>query len=121
MGVDLRIIEGETAELELLHTDSSGSAIDISSGYNVDLHIYTDPDTVLIDKGTGLSGDDQVDVTTSGASGLATVTLTEADTLSLERARYIAEWRVRKTTGTEVVRKKIFTLEITDESSHDAD
>jgi hypothetical protein len=104
---DIRIIAGESRQPRITVTTDGSTTVDISSGYTIDWHVYRegDPDTVVVNKGTALSGDDDIDVSTSGASGIAIVTLTEADTIDLT-GTYIYEWRVEEDSSGEVDKTK---------------
>jgi hypothetical protein len=95
--MSVRIIAGTSKTLTLTVYASDGTTtVDITTGHTIDLHYVRadDPDTVVINKGTALSGDDDIDVATSGASGIASATLVEADTSSLAVGTYKGQWRV---------------------------
>lgn len=103
-GPDIRILAGETRQPSITVTTDGTTTVDISSGYTIDWHVTAsaESDTILINKGTGLSGDDQIDVSTSGASGIPIVSLVEDDTVDLDPGTYYYEWRVEEDSSGEV-------------------
>lgn len=100
----ITIIAGESRQPQITVTTDGSTTVNISSGYTIDWHVATDlnSDTILINKGTALTGDDDIDVSTSGASGIAIVSLVEADTVDLAPGAYWYEWRVEEDSSGEV-------------------
>ena len=101
---DIRIIAGESRQPQITVTTNGSSTVNISSGYTIDWHVASaaDSSTILINKGTALAGDNDIDVATSGASGIAIVSLVEADTVDLAAGTYVYEWRVEQDSTGEV-------------------
>ena len=101
---DIRIIAGESRQPQITVTTNGSTTVNISSGYTIDWHVASaaDSSTILINKGTALAGDNDIDVATSGASGIAIVSLVEADTVDLAPGTYVYEWRVEEDSSGEV-------------------
>lgn len=110
--ITLNMFAGETKSPRAVVTDN-GAPVDLSSGYNVDLHVVRgdDPSALIIDKSTGLTGDDLVDVTSEGASGVAIASFVVADTEDLAPGDYLAQWRVEEV-STGAVKIQQFTLRV---------
>ena len=108
----LTMFAGETKSVRAVVTDN-GAPVDLSSGYNVDLHVVRgdDPSALIIDKSTGASGDDVIDVASEGASGVAIASLVVADTEDLAPGDYLAQWRVEEV-STGAVKIQQFTLRV---------
>lgn len=109
---NLYMTAGETKTIQATVTDG-GSIVNISSGYRIDLHSVRgdDGDALVIDKSTTASGDDLVDVTSQGASGIALASFVVSDTSSLAPGDYLTQWRVENTT-TGAVKIQKFSITI---------
>lgn len=102
----IRIKAGTSKKLTLTVFASDGTtAVDITTGHTIDLHYVRadDPDSVVINKGTALSGDDDIDVATQGASGIASTRIVSADTASLAPGTYEGQWKVDDGTDVTIV------------------